>query len=123
MRRTTLLLVTFLAAFALLLSACQSEPVISENHEELLALATCLEESGAKMYGAYTCYYCETQKEQFGSAQDALPYIECSQEQELCAAAGVQAYPTWIFADGSRTTGVQTFTTLAAKTDCVWESG
>ena len=86
------------------------------------ALAQCLDEKGAKFYGAFWCPACEGQRAQFGTAKDDLPYIECSNadrsQTALCNSENIQSYPTWKFADGSVTTGVQTFEFLAEKTGC-----
>lgn len=86
-------------------------------------LAVCLEEAGAKFYGAFWCPHCGKQKEAFGPSADKLPYVECSTadsrgQTEACIAAGIQSYPTWEFADGTRLTGEQPLKTLAEKTGC-----
>ena len=57
--------------------------------------------SGAKMYGAYWCPHCATQKDYFGGAVSRIPYIECDPEginsqAALCRDMGITAYPTWI---------------------------
>ena len=88
------------------------------NYEAELALAECLTESGAHFYGAYWCPHCEEQRDMFGDAKDALPYIECEENQEVCAAAGITGYPTWIFADGTVVQGGQSFEALAEYTGC-----
>ena len=113
------LLIVSVLALAFVLSACTSgeEIVPLENQPQLDALATCLAESGAQMYGAYLCGHCEDQKAMFGTAED-LPYVECTKEEAKCEAAGITGYPTWIFADGSRSTGTQSLAVLAATTGC-----
>lgn len=90
--------------------------------------ATCLGEAGAKFYGAFWCPHCGKQKQAFGPSQDKLPYIECSTadsrgQTEACIAAGIQSYPTWEFADGTRVTGEQSLETLAEKTGCALPTG
>jgi glutaredoxin len=99
-----------------------------KNQEANVAfpLAQCLTEKGAKFYGAYWCPHCAKQKKDFGSAMKTVTYVECAipgnpqgQTQE-CKDAGVTSYPTWIFADGSRLGGVQTFEALAEKAGCPW---
>lgn len=42
---------------------------------------------------------------------------------QACTTNKIESYPTWIFADGSRVTGEQTFAELAAKTGCVAPAG
>lgn len=88
-----------------------------------LELAQCLKDSGATFYGAFWCPHCKKQKEDFGSAAKALPYVECSTadgkgQNAICAAKKVDSYPTWEFKDGTRVTGEQTFALLAEKSGC-----
>lgn len=90
-----------------------------------VAFAECLTSKGAKFYGAYWCPHCAEEKKLFGSkAMDKVTYIECAvpgntatQTQE-CKDAKITGYPTWVFADDSRTSGVQQFKDLAEKTGC-----
>jgi len=84
--------------------------------------AKCLSDAGAKFYGTYWCPHCKAQKELFQNSKE-LPYIECSTpngqaQTPVCAEAGIQSYPTWIFADGSELSGEQSFEALAEKTSC-----
>jgi len=60
-----------------------------------------LSDTGAKMYGAYWCPHCATQKSYFGGAASRVPYVECDLEgvnsqSALCNEMGITAYPTWI---------------------------
>lgn len=110
MKKTALLLLSL----SLLLTSCG---------RNLDSFAQCLEDEGAKMYGAYWCAACNEQKRLFGGSKDLIPYQECDQRGEdgdplLCAQAGIQVYPTWIFADGTRSTGVQSLAELSKKTSC-----
>lgn len=87
------------------------------------AFAMCLAEKGAKFYGAFWCPHCQKQKEMF-EWSEKIPYVECSTpdakgQLEVCTAAGVNSYPTWIFADGSKLSGETPLETLAQKTDCL----
>ena len=81
----------------LLLTACSE---LSETARYRQDLAIHLSVSGAKMYGAYWCPHCATQKTLFGQAADQIPYVECDPEGEnsqtaLCQQKGITAYPTW----------------------------
>lgn len=82
----------------------------------------CLTTAGVTMYGAWWCPHCENQKELFGSAFDSVDYVECSTAartmNQTCQDAGIEGYPTWEFADGSRVSGEQTLETLADKSGC-----
>lgn len=68
----------------------------------LTALAQHLERTDAKFYGASWCPTCREQKELFGAAADALPYVECSPGGRQggiafeCASAEIRNFPTWI---------------------------
>ena len=87
------------------------------------ALAQCITDSGAKMYGAYWCPHCINQKELFGPSFDKITYIECdargdNADPKACEEAGVEGYPTWIFGDGTRRSGEVPLRTLASLTGC-----
>ena len=88
------------------------------------SFAMCLKDSGTKFYGAFWCPHCQNQKAMFGSAQQYLPYIECSSpdgqsQNETCNTAGVSSYPTWEFPNGMRLTGEISFEELAKQSSCV----
>jgi len=91
---------------------------------ETAALAECLTQKGAKMYGAYWCAHCKEQKQLFGSAFEKIDYIECSapgnpqQQSQACKDADVSSYPTWVFADQSRKSGAIPLQELADKAGC-----
>lgn len=90
------------------------------------SFAKCLGEKNAKFYGAFWCPHCTKQKKIFGSSAKYLPYIECSTSNKqgqtaVCISANIQNYPTWEFADGSRT-GSLTLRELSQKTGCVLPS-
>jgi len=86
-------------------------------------LAQCLTDKGAKMYGAYWCSHCLSQKKMFGQSFSKINYIECSlpdgktQTQE-CQEAGIKGYPTWEFGDGSRLEGEVSLDKLTEKSGC-----
>lgn len=101
-----------------------NSPSSSSNGDTYTAFTQCIAASGAKFYGAYWCPHCNDQKDLFGDAKDELPYVECAlpgnpntMTQE-CKDAGIEGYPTWIFADESRLSGTQSLETLAEKTAC-----
>lgn len=85
--------------------------------------AKCIDDSGAKFYGAYWCPHCEEQKRDFGKSQKLIPYVECSLpnrggQTSVCIAAGIESYPTWEFPGGERITGRLSFEDIAEKTGC-----
>lgn len=87
------------------------------------AFAQCLTDKGVKMYGAWWCPHCAAQKQVFGNAFKKITYIECSPNgtKEMsaeCKAAGIEGYPTWVFSDGTKTSGEQTTGDLARASGC-----
>jgi len=75
------------------------------------------------MYGAYWCPHCANQKASFGKSFKNVNYIECdargdNAQPELCQAASIQGYPTWIFPDSTRQSGEVPLRTLAVKSGC-----
>jgi thiol-disulfide isomerase/thioredoxin len=85
--------------------------------------AQCINDSGAKFYGAFWCPHCQATKAMFGKSAKKLPYVECSTadgkgQLPICTEKEVKGYPTWIFPDGSRLSGEQTMESLAEKTAC-----
>jgi len=89
----------------------------------LNAFAQCLTAKGAKMYGAYWCPHCETQKEMFGASFQYAPYVECGVKgsrtpAQVCTEANVKHYPTWVFADGARVEGEHSLEFLSQETGC-----
>lgn len=88
------------------------------------AFAQCLTEKGAKMYGAYWCSHCLSQKKMFGQSFSKINYIECSlpdgkTQTQACQAAGIKGYPTWEFGDGSRLEGEVSLDKLTEKSGCI----
>jgi hypothetical protein len=93
------------------------------NASTLDGFAKCLATKGARMYGAWWCPHCADQKELFGYAFQYVNYHECSPEgqrteTEECKQVGIKHFPTWQFADGSRTEGILQLTDLSQKTGC-----
>src|SRR5258708_1046982 len=86
----------------------------------------CLTRQGATFYGASWCPHCHAQRLTLGDAMAHVRYVECAGDgtsAAACKAAGVNSYPTWGFADGSRALGEQSLAHLAAKTGCAPPAG
>lgn len=86
-------------------------------------LASCLSGKGFRLYGASWCPQCTKQKKLFGSTASSLPYIECSPDgskdrTQDCTRQGIKAYPTWVFPDGRRRSGVYSPQKLASLSGC-----
>lgn len=93
---------------------------------QLQALATHLEKTGGKFYGAYWCPRCREQKAVFESSAKRLPYVECSSGGRSspltapCAANDIKSYPTWIIGD-KRLTGLKKPRELANASGFAWK--
>ncbi len=98
------------------------DPAAGPEDPHLKALATHLDESGARFYGAYWCPACQEQKKLFTASVDRLPYVECTPEGRGgpravdCLTRGIEQYPTWII-DGQRHTGVVSIERLGRLSD------
>ncbi|MEL7035358.1 MAG: vitamin K epoxide reductase family protein [Cyanobacteria bacterium J06592_8] len=92
--------------------------VTTASNPDNIALAEHLTQVNAKMYGAYWCSHCLTQKQLFGKeAVTEVPYIECdpngkNPQPDLCQAANIQGYPTWEI-NGQQYSGVRQLNELA----------
>jgi len=119
--------VGLLAVLFLLLAAPAAAEVNVRSNLDLGELAKCIADSGAVFYGAYWCPVCRQQRESFGEHASALPYVECYDAgqrkgqgmRQICVDEDIRGFPTWIFSDGSVTTGAQSPLALAAATDCL----
>lgn len=90
---------------------------------KLDAFAQCINDSGAKYFGAFWCPNCKNQEAMFGRSAKLLPRTECSTpdgkgQLQVCQDAEIKGYPTWDFPDGTRVTGVQSLEILGEKTQC-----
>ncbi len=115
--------VVIIIAFVVGLGYVLNKPAVSKYD----SFAQCINDSGAKYYGAFWCPHCQKQGALFGSAKQYLPYIECSNpdksQTQVCKDAKIEGYPTWELRDGTRLpvendAGVS-LKTLAEKTQCV----
>ena len=113
MKFTNVSLLTVVASIVLL-AGCTT----TDNGQNT-KLAECLTSKGVMMYGTNRCSHCQNQKELFGyDAFTKINFVDCDKEKNTCALAGVQGYPTWAFADGSKLEGTQTFESLASQAGC-----
>lgn len=80
--------------------------------------ALCLSQKKATFYGAVWCAHCQNQKKLFGDSFKYVTYVECPTNAETCLAKGVERYPTWIFADGTKLEGEKSLKALGELTGC-----
>ncbi len=79
--------------------------------------AACLNEKGAKMYGADWCAHCKEQKKMFGGSFKYVDYINCDFNTDECSEKKIEGYPTWVINDTSYR-GVQSLSRLSFLTGC-----
>lgn len=108
------------------LVSCQKSDINNSNTPYLDSFASCIADSGAKLYAAFWCPHCNEQKKMFGNSWkniESRVYVECSKpdrtQTEVCRQLNIRAYPTWKFADGSELIGKQDFSALSQKTGCI----
>ena len=75
--------------------------------------ARCLSRERATYYTASWCPYCARQNDMFGAAVRYLRTVDCSH-----GCASISSFPTWVFADGSRFSGVVSLAPLGSRTGC-----
>lgn len=101
----------------------KQNPAPADNNK-LDDFAKCLTEKGAKMYGAFWCGHCKSQKQTFGSSFQYINHQECTVDgksnsfAQACKDADIKGYPTWKFLDGTVKVGEVSFGELAEKTGC-----
>jgi uncharacterized membrane protein len=109
-----------------LLHLSYSDLLSHPDTPKLRELASHLDETGAKFYGAWWCPACQEQKDQFRGAAEQLPYVECSTAGRgspmtlQCSNLGISNFPTWII-DEHRYTGVVSPRELARYSEYAWE--
>lgn len=90
-----------------------------EPAPDLVQFAKDLETAGVVFYGAHWCPACTQQKELFEDGGDNLPFVEVTNPDRTIGQVGIDnnitAYPTWVFPDQSRETGVLTLQQLSQR--------
>ena len=90
-----------------------------EPAPDLVQFAEDLAAAGVIFYGANWCPACTEQKELFEDGKDNLPFIEVTNPDrsagQIAIDNNVTAYPTWVFPDNTRATGVLTLQQLSDR--------
>ncbi len=103
------------------------DPAAGPEDPYLKALATHLQDSGARFYGAYWCRACQEQKALFTASAKRLPYTECAPSgpngplTAACTIQDIRRYPTWLV-EGRRLTGVVDIERLARASKFEWDA-
>ena len=79
--------------------------------------SACLTANGATLYGVSWCSHCNSQKVMFGEHLDKIAFVDCDEYRNLCEAAEIETYPTWLI-NGRKHLGVKSLKTLGALTGC-----
>ena len=113
MNKKTLLLVVVLA---LTLAACTKNPL---DDDSLVLFNECLAQEGMVIYGSEWCPACQSLVSTLGGKEAVAPvYVECTQEQERCAAEKLTGYVPEIQLRGEVYAGARTIAALAEATGC-----
>jgi hypothetical protein len=72
-------------------------PITNTSGAAEISLAQHLNKTGAIMYGAYYCPYCQSQRQRFGiTAWPKITYVECAGNgAAACNKANIRVTPTW----------------------------
>lgn len=90
----------------------------AEQQEEILSFNSCLAEKGIVVYGANWCGYTKALVENLGGFNLISPvYVECTENEELCAMEQISGYPT-IKLNGEKINIDRTFSGFAGATGC-----
>lgn len=86
--------------------------------KNLDAFAQCLADKKITLYGEDTCAYCQKEISFFGDSFRFVPYVECRREPKKCLDQNINSFPTWVFPDNRRLTGLQGLEKLAQESGC-----
>ena len=90
-----------------------------EGTPDLVQFAMDLTDAGVIYYGADWCPACTQQKQLFEDGGDNLPFVEVTLPDRSAAPIAfemeITAFPTWVFPDGTRETGLQTLQVLSDR--------
>lgn len=86
-------------------------------------LAQCIKKQEVIFYGAFWCPHCQRTRAEFGTSQQYLPYVECSNpdgqsQTQICIDKKITSYPTWIRPDGAQMGGEHPIGEWAAFSGC-----
>lgn len=90
----------------------------SADNNKYDAFAQCLASKDLTMYGAVWCSHCRAEKARFGNSFKYVPYVECTENPNLCVEKGIEGYPTWIDGNGVKYVGEQGLEKLSEISSC-----
>ena len=80
--------------------------------------AKCLALKNLTMYCTVWCSHCKAEKARFGDSFKYVPYVECTENPNLCLEKGVESYPTWLDENGGKYIGEQGLEKLSQISSC-----
>lgn len=90
-----------------------------EPGQDLVQFAKDLSAAGVTFYGANWCPACTQQKELFEDGGDDLPFVEVTlpdrTQDPAFDSLQISQYPTWVFPDDTRLTGVLSLETISQE--------
>jgi hypothetical protein len=89
--------------------------VMAAAPENLVPFARCLTHAGATYFRASWCPHCAEQERMFGPARAYLGEIDCSRPNSC---GQIESFPTWMFRNGARVSGVLSLAELGRRTGC-----
>ncbi|WP_425617498.1 Ig-like domain-containing protein [Anatilimnocola sp. NA78] len=101
------------------ITANNSAGEASVLNNDLVAFAKALANTNIKFYGAAWCLHCTATKNLFEDGGKYLPFIEVTNPDKtpnaIAQANNITTYPTWVWQDGSRSTGELTLQEIVTK--------
>ncbi|PIP69176.1 hypothetical protein CO033_02515 [Candidatus Nomurabacteria bacterium CG_4_9_14_0_2_um_filter_32_10] len=104
-----------LGTIATVLLRSSDGPIDSGKYD---IFAQCLASENLTMYGAVWCSHCNAEKARFQDSFKYVPYVECTENPNLCLEKGVEGYPTWIDKNGTKYAGEQGLEKLSEISSC-----
>ena len=107
--------ILILGVLATMVLQSNGETVSSTKYD---TFAKCLASKNLTMYGTIWCSHCKAEKARFGDSFKYVPYVECTENPNLCLEKGVEGYPTWIDENGVKYIGEQGLEKLSQISSC-----
>ena len=107
----TLIVIIVILAVAICITLYIQNSEVS-NEDSLV----CISEN-TNLYVTKTCPYCNMQKELLGNNSQLFNITECTEQQDVCVAAGVEVVPYWTSGNKSAV-GYQSIEQLEELTGC-----
>ncbi|HCY17615.1 MAG: hypothetical protein UR62_C0007G0017 [Candidatus Nomurabacteria bacterium GW2011_GWF2_35_12] len=92
------------------------EPTVPSSKYD--TFAKCLASKNLTMYGTIWCSHCKAEKARFGDSFKYVPYVECTENPNLCLEKGIESYPTWLDENGGKYIGEQGLERLSQISGC-----